>query len=188
MNKLAIPAILAATVMVAGIFAFMPVEQASTVHIQIQEGTVGLGCASEAVTLLADPNDDGLEFTFTGEASPMLIKRITVVATANVAAGETIALVRTSAQGDVPLVDGAILEVGGSTANIDDDPGIEVFNDWEISFLYVEDDAEFFISDTGAPNGAGDVFTFEFCGYVSDPANFDGDDISSTVNAVAGGG
>ena len=32
MNKLTIPTILAATVMVAGIFAFMPVEQASTVH------------------------------------------------------------------------------------------------------------------------------------------------------------
>ena len=32
MNKLAIPAILAATVLVAGIFAFMPVQQASTVH------------------------------------------------------------------------------------------------------------------------------------------------------------
>ena len=32
MNKLAIPAILAAIVLVAGIFAFMPVQQASTVH------------------------------------------------------------------------------------------------------------------------------------------------------------
>ena len=32
MNKLTIPAILVATVMVAGIFAFMPVEQASTIH------------------------------------------------------------------------------------------------------------------------------------------------------------
>ena len=32
MNKLAIPAILAATVMVAGLFAFAPVQQASTVH------------------------------------------------------------------------------------------------------------------------------------------------------------
>ena len=32
MNKLTIPAILAATVMVAGVFAFMPIEQASTVH------------------------------------------------------------------------------------------------------------------------------------------------------------
>jgi len=36
MNKLTIPAILVATVMVAGIFAFMPVEQASTVHTTIQ--------------------------------------------------------------------------------------------------------------------------------------------------------
>ena len=32
MKKFAIPAILVATVMVAGVFAFMPVEQASTVH------------------------------------------------------------------------------------------------------------------------------------------------------------
>jgi len=32
MNKLTIPTILVATVMVAGIFAFMPVQQASTVH------------------------------------------------------------------------------------------------------------------------------------------------------------
>jgi len=32
MNKLMIPAILVATVMVAGMFAFIPVEQASTVH------------------------------------------------------------------------------------------------------------------------------------------------------------
>ena len=42
MNKLAIPAILVATVMVAGIFAFMPVEQASTVHTTIQDTTANL--------------------------------------------------------------------------------------------------------------------------------------------------
>jgi len=35
LNKLAIPAILVATVMVAGMFAFIPVEQASTVHATI---------------------------------------------------------------------------------------------------------------------------------------------------------
>ena len=34
-RKLTIPAILAATLLVAGIFAFMPVEQASTVHTTI---------------------------------------------------------------------------------------------------------------------------------------------------------
>jgi len=35
MNKLTIPVILVATVMVAGIFAFMPVQQATTVHTTI---------------------------------------------------------------------------------------------------------------------------------------------------------
>ena len=42
MNKIAIPAILVATVMVAGMFAFMPVEQASTVHLS---GTVTLAAS-----------------------------------------------------------------------------------------------------------------------------------------------
>ena len=36
MNKLTIPSILAATVLIAGIFALMPVEKASTVHTGIQ--------------------------------------------------------------------------------------------------------------------------------------------------------
>ena len=35
MNKLTIPSILAATVLIAGIFAFMPVEKASTVHTSL---------------------------------------------------------------------------------------------------------------------------------------------------------
>jgi len=39
MNKITIPAILVATVMVAGAFAFMPVEQASTVHTTILAST-----------------------------------------------------------------------------------------------------------------------------------------------------
>jgi len=43
MNKLAIPAILVATVMVAGIFAFMPVQQASTVHTTIIAKSSGAG-------------------------------------------------------------------------------------------------------------------------------------------------
>lgn len=38
MNKLVIPAILAATVLVAGMFAFMPVERATTVHTAILAG------------------------------------------------------------------------------------------------------------------------------------------------------
>ena len=57
MNKLAIPAILVATVMVAGMFAFIPVEQASTVHLSgtviavIGPGGIGVGdFATDSIT------------------------------------------------------------------------------------------------------------------------------------------
>ena len=51
MNKLTIPAILVATVMVAGIFAFMPVQQASTVHTT---GATTLGANSITNAIIAD--------------------------------------------------------------------------------------------------------------------------------------
>jgi len=53
MNKLTIPVILAATVMVAGIFAFMPVEQASTVHETIQN-TQATVTADQVITIDLD--------------------------------------------------------------------------------------------------------------------------------------
>lgn len=43
MKAVIIPAILAATVLVAGIFAFMPVEKASTVHTTIQSSISNVG-------------------------------------------------------------------------------------------------------------------------------------------------
>jgi len=43
MNKLLIPAILVATVMVAGIFAFIPVEQATTIHTIVVADLQGAG-------------------------------------------------------------------------------------------------------------------------------------------------
>jgi len=46
MNKFLIPAILVATVMVAGIFAFMPIEKASTVH-----GTILLNAGGSSAIL-----------------------------------------------------------------------------------------------------------------------------------------
>jgi len=49
MNKIAIPAILVATVMVAGMFAFAPVEQASTVHLS---GTTTLAAASGTIVAI----------------------------------------------------------------------------------------------------------------------------------------
>ena len=52
MKKLVIPAILAATVLVAGAFAFMPVEKASTVHTTILAGTSQIVTLAPATALI----------------------------------------------------------------------------------------------------------------------------------------
>jgi len=61
MNKLLIPTILTATLVVAGIFAFMPIEQASTVHTTITAqlvttatATVDLDALVADVDIIAD--------------------------------------------------------------------------------------------------------------------------------------
>jgi len=51
MNKFTIPTILAVTVLVAGIFAFMPVQQASTVHTS---GTITTVSDADIVLILED--------------------------------------------------------------------------------------------------------------------------------------
>jgi len=65
MNRLTIPAILAATVLVAGIFAFMPIEQASTVHTTIQAST------SQLLSLTASPTPQ----TGTGDVATWTINQ-----------------------------------------------------------------------------------------------------------------
>jgi len=77
MNKLTIPAILAATVLVAGMFAFMPVQQASTVHLT-------LGTAADLATV--DANVD-LILADTG-ASLVIGAGDTVVGTGTISATE----------------------------------------------------------------------------------------------------
>ena len=55
MNKLAIPAILVATVMVAGLFAFSPINEASTVHTTVTANVANqdfvLDCAVSTMVL-----------------------------------------------------------------------------------------------------------------------------------------
>lgn len=54
MNKLLIPTILAATVLIAGVFALMPVQEASTVHTTIQNSQLQIKTTSDtAVTVTA---------------------------------------------------------------------------------------------------------------------------------------
>ena len=62
MNKLTIPSILAATVLIAGIFAFMPVEKASTVH-----SSLGMKIDGVQTTV------DNIETTVTEKASALRI-------------------------------------------------------------------------------------------------------------------
>jgi len=66
MKKLAIPAILAATIMVAGAFAFMPVEQASTVHNSV------IASLEETALLVAanSPNSKITAITYNLEGLP----------------------------------------------------------------------------------------------------------------------
>jgi len=73
MNKLTIPAILVATVMVAGIFAFMPVEQASTVHDTIQATSLQIQTVDSTPAAFAISDDDVLEITSTDAYSLLAI-------------------------------------------------------------------------------------------------------------------
>ena len=63
MNKLTIPAILVATVMVAGIFAFMPVEQATTVHTTIIDETMQIISVDSTAADFAYTDDDELRIS-----------------------------------------------------------------------------------------------------------------------------
>ena len=65
MNKLTIPAILVATVMVAGMFAFMPVQQASTVHDTIQATTTQIQSVASTTAAFAIDDEDELRISST---------------------------------------------------------------------------------------------------------------------------
>ena len=66
MNKLVIPAILVATVMVAGLFAFAPVEQASTIHTTVIANLDGaddedLTTMKDTITALINDAEDATQ-------------------------------------------------------------------------------------------------------------------------------
>ena len=92
MNKLVIPTILLATVMVAGMFAFMPVEQASTIHA----GATGVQASqaqiqqAEDLTVRTATGDDQVSTVTIGtdNNTPFLIKSIIVCATSDDGTGD----------------------------------------------------------------------------------------------------
>ena len=72
MIKFYVPIILALTIVIAGVFAFMPVQEASTVHTTILEGSMNLVQVSAASTII---NDDFL-ITCPATSDGCLIKEI----------------------------------------------------------------------------------------------------------------
>ena len=64
MNKLAIPIALVAVIMVAGIFAFSPVEQASTVHDDITDSNAAIAdllCTESELTGVNEAGDNCID-------------------------------------------------------------------------------------------------------------------------------
>ena len=74
MNKLAIPVALIAVIMVAGIFAFSPVEQASTVHDTITDSNDNIADLLCGETLLGASDGAGDCTTPVGEGSTLIVE------------------------------------------------------------------------------------------------------------------
>lgn len=65
MNRYAIPAILTATVLLAGFFAFSPVEEASTVHTTIQATAIQIQTVDSTPPAFAITDNDEMRITST---------------------------------------------------------------------------------------------------------------------------
>jgi len=122
MNKLTIPAILVATVMVAGIFAFMPVQQASTVHTTI---TADIGTSfrvSSGSTALGDV-DAGNEVFSIACASACIVESIEIWTTAGAQDADIVYVANVA--GNVPILttdlaapaDGGLGDIAEGTTN-----------------------------------------------------------------------
>jgi len=112
MNKLTIPAILVATVMVAGIFAFMPVQQASTVHTTIQ------GTQLEIRQVTAVGVDDALDasvLTITADDLPFQLLALRFIPGTT----GTPVVVTDEFEFDDMSVDGATMTTVATTVNVD---------------------------------------------------------------------
>lgn len=166
--KYIIPAILTATVLLAGFFAFSPIEQASTVHTTIIAATSGVACATESVTLSGAPDDDIITFNF---ADPIVLKSIFVEATTTFVAGD-------DEWGlDAITVDGNTFEF---TAIADDaiDTGEELLMQMDLTseitsqatLVITINDAD--VGGTAAELDGADVIDFVICGLTTDVANF----------------
>jgi len=132
MNKLTIPAILVATVMVAGIFAFMPIEQASTVH----QSTTGPQRLSEDI-ILVTVEDTDLVIECPATSNGCVILDVYIEENDTVGGG------------------GADIDLGAVTATIDGDA---VVISADLANL-VDESREVIAALSGVALGSGDIIT-----------------------------
>jgi len=165
MNKLAIPALLLGVVMIAGAFAFMPVQEASTVHTSV-------GGAANQFKVITAPQVTGL--VIEGGATTTL-----TCATGCIVHGITISMTSADASGniagDAMLVDGSA--IGHETFTIGagvDIVDVSIFTSATPAFnvsdaatemklpIAVENDFAMPILDAAGTWAVGDDFTVKF--------------------------
>jgi len=110
MNKLAIPTLLVATIMVAGAFAFMPVEQASTVHTTAAAYDVKI-----AESVADTDTETGETFTLTCTADYQLVGLTVDMGAGTYAGGATDSFGVTIGGDDIVNVAAAFMVLGANT-------------------------------------------------------------------------
>ena len=173
-----VTAILGATILVAGIFAFMPINQASSVHTQVLAGQVGYGCVTELFTVPATYDGDTTTLTFTNQGADIYITYLSVQVTTGGAANEAFGITSATADGSVTSI-----AFNDDAVGAPDNTEVEILSfDGFGGGIYVQSTFAMVVDDDeGAQDiDQNDVITFEICGLVSDPANFDGDDVLAT--------
>ncbi len=114
MKKIVIPAILAATVLVAGMFAVMPVQKASTIHTTIIAAVVGKRLVGENAMLNGLPSLELFPFVDT-TPHHILSAHITITdATSSCVAGDA---APTNVAVAVGIAGGILINVMGASTN-----------------------------------------------------------------------
>ena len=168
---------MAVTVLLAGFFAFSPVDQAVTVHTTIIAASYGPACATESVTMDAGaPDNDTISFTFD---DPVVLVTLRGEATGTYTGG---------ADGwgvDVLTLDTVTIDIGAGPGVDAIDPDEEILHQFDFTNdIIVQSNITFTINDTDNDLDPSDVIDFAFCVIVTDPANFTDASITTLVTAV----
>jgi len=177
--------------MIAGLFAFIPVDQASTLHTQVTAASMGTGCVSDTLTVSGEIDNDQVIFTFSNEGAPIFITSLSGDVTTGGAADEAFGIQLSQDVGtESTSVDAKLWTIilDDDEADAPDSTEREMLAASDATFngVYVESVLQLIIdNDEGASEAvdAADVITFEICGLVSDPANFTAADVTITQTA-----